>query len=134
VRGGVKLTHNVFMMARSILGWGTVIYAVVYLVWAIIVVHGLSESIFARCAMLLTLLAVLAIATTSLRTLSKNDIYPLSFGWASVALFFDALLIAPISGFAIFAQWNVWVGYLLMLFIPHLVIRVRARRSHDGSL
>ncbi len=117
------------MNIRALVGWGIVIYAVLYLVWAGLAIHGLSGSYLARVAVLASLVAVAWIATLSLRLSTERDIAPYAFGWVVVAAGLDALLVVPGAGWGIYANWNLWVGYILLLCVPFIVMAISKKRT-----
>lgn len=117
------------MNIRALCGWGIVIYAVLYLVWAGLVIHGLSGSFIARIIVLCTLIAVAWIATLSLRLSTERDIAPYAVGWVLVAAGLDALFVVPGGGWEIYTNWNLWVGYMLLLCVPFIVMAVSKKHT-----
>ncbi|MBP9757496.1 MAG: hypothetical protein KBD06_02760 [Candidatus Pacebacteria bacterium] len=117
------------MHLRPLLGWGIVIYAVLHLVWSGFVAYGLSANILAHIAMIATLVVLAVIATRSLRLLSERDVIPYAIGWALIAMVLDAVVIVPLSGWVVFSDLNVWVGYGLLLAVPFVVTAVTRRSS-----
>lgn len=120
------ITHMSFLM-RSV-GWGVLIYAVMYLVWSGLVIYGLSLGILSLAIRILTLVVITTIAARSIRMGSWKDILPYSASWAVVALVLDALFLVPFSGWALYASWSVWVGYALVAIVP-LVTSLSRRKS-----
>ena len=108
-------------------GWGIVIYAVLNLVWSVIVANGFSENLIARISMIIVIITVATIATRSLRLLSERDAIPFAGGWVLIAAALDALLTVPVVGWAVFANANTWVGYALLLAVPLVVAAVSKR-------
>jgi len=86
------------MKLRTLIGWGIVIYAVLYLVWTGLVVHGFSGMIVSRVIVLATLATVTAIATRALRVTSEREVIPYAIGWICVAIIMDAIFAVPSSG------------------------------------
>ena len=116
------------MNLRVLLGWGIAMYAVLYLVWSGLVIHGLSGSILARLIALVTLFVVATIATRSLRLLSERDVLPYAIGWVIVAALMDAIFAVPTAGWGLYADWNVWVGYALLFIVPLIVTAVSNKK------
>lgn len=109
------------MQLRALFGWGIVIYAVLLLMSGGLTVYGLGGSIFFRITVLATLVITVVIATRSLRLSNERDIAPYAFGWMFCAIALDAILVIPSSGWSLFTDWNVWVGYLVLLAVPFVV-------------
>lgn len=108
------------MKYGALAGWGIVIYAIMYLTWSIFVQYGFNIGILPRVISLLTLIAITTIAARSLRALSWKDILPYSAFWLLEIIALDILLSVPYTGWALFSDWNIWVGYALVVFVPLL--------------
>ena len=100
------------------LGWGVVIYAVMYLLWSGLVIYGLALGVVSLTVRILALTLVTTIAGKSLRLTNWKDLLPYSLSWAVVAILLDALFLVPFSGWALYSTWSVWVGYALVAIIP----------------
>lgn len=117
------------MKLRALIGWGIVIYSVLYLVWTGLVIHGLSDRLIARVIVLATLATVTAIATRALRVSSERDVIPYAIGWIFVAAILDAIFAVPSAGWGIYSDWNLWVGYVLLFIVPLIVTAVSKNRA-----
>jgi hypothetical protein len=108
------------MRYGAIVGWGIGIYAVMALAWSALSVYGLTGTIVSRVTQLLVLIIVATIAGRSLRFHSWKDILPYSVLWALTAGLLDAFLNVPVAGWQMFADWNLWLGYTLVVIAPLL--------------
>jgi hypothetical protein len=117
------------MRFGRLIGWGITIYAVVYLAWSGLVIHGLELSIFARFIVLFALAAVTIVATKSLGYRTERDILPYAIGWMIIVGLLDAVYAVPFGGWAIYTDWNMWVGYFLVLIIPIVVTLASREKS-----
>ncbi len=117
------------MNLRALVGWGIVIYAVLFLVWSGLAIHGLSGSFLARLMVLLSLVIIATIATRSLHLTNEGDVAPYAIGWVIIAAIMDAVFTVPGSGWAIYTNWNLWVGYVLLLCVPFIVTVVSKKHS-----
>jgi len=120
-------------LLKGAIGWGIVIYAVMYLVWSGLVIYGLSLGILSLVLRIFTLAVITTIAGRSLRLASWKDIIPYSVGWAIVAIILDLVFLVPFSGLALYASWSVWVGYALVAIIPLLTSIWRRRAAPAPS-
>jgi hypothetical protein len=116
------------MSLRSLFGWGIVIYAVLYLVWSGMVIHGYTGMFISRVVIIATLVTLASIATRSLRLTHERDVLPYAFGWVVIAAALDAVFSVPSVGWAMYTDWNVWVGYFLLLIVPLVVTAVSKNR------
>ncbi|OGG72777.1 hypothetical protein A3A38_03145 [Candidatus Kaiserbacteria bacterium RIFCSPLOWO2_01_FULL_53_17] len=105
---------------KNAIGWGIVIYALMYLVWSGLVIYGLSLGILSLIVRLGVLVLATTIAGRSLKVGSWKDLVPYTFVWAVIAALLDALFLVPFSGWGLYASWSVWVGYALVVIIPLL--------------
>jgi len=111
------------------IGWGIVIYAVMYLVWSGLVIYGLSLGYLSLIVRLLVLFFITTIAARSLRLGNWKDVVPYSAVWAIVAAVFDGLFLVPFSGWGLYASLSVWFGYALILVLPLLSLAWRRRSN-----
>src|SRR3989344_1643213 len=96
-------TFNRFQWGR-LAGWGITIYAIMYFVWSVFGLHGF----------------VAGIAGRSLHLKRWEDVLPYTMGWTLIAIVLDALVSIPVAGWGMYTDWNIWVGYALLLFVPLL--------------
>ncbi len=113
------------MKYGTLVGWGIVIYAVMALAWSGIVIYGFAGTFLARLFELLVLTFVATIAGRALRHHSWKDILPYSLAWALMMAVFDALFSVPFAGWAIYADWNLWLGYALVALVPLIAPKTR---------
>lgn len=118
------------MKFGPLLGWGITIYAVMYLAWNGFVLYGFTQGFVPRLCGLLVLVVVATIAGRSLRLAGWKDVLPYSLAWAIVVILLDAIFSVPFSGWQLYADWNVWVGYALVALVPLLAPYTRPGASH----
>ena len=119
--------HNGAMRFRigALLGWGVVIYAVMFLVWSAFLTYGFVEGIAPRVISFCALITVSVIAGRSLRANSWHDILPYSFSWGVTMAVLDVLMSVPFAGWVIFFDWSVWLGYAVVALAPLLALYSR---------
>ena len=113
------------MKYAALLGWGICVYAVMTLAWTGISLYGFGGTLGGRIAGLLALIAVLTIAGRSLRFHSWKDILPYSLMWVVMMGVLDAIYSVPFTGWEIYMDWNLWVGYALVALVPLLAPHTR---------
>ena len=114
----IVITHTVYMKYGLLFGWGIGIYAVMFLLWSGFVTYGFVDGVAPRIVGLLVLLAVAVIAGRSLRAHSWRDILPYSVSWGIMMALLDMTFSVPLTGWQLYADWNVWVGYALVALFP----------------
>lgn len=117
----------------ALLGWGIVIYSVMYLAWSGFILYGFVEGILPRVLGLAVLVVVATIAGRSLRAHGWHDVLPYSIAWAVAIALLDAVFSVPYSGWQLYADWNVWVGYILVCVVPLLAPYTQSRHLSDVS-
>jgi len=106
------------MKYGAYVGWGVVLYAVMFLVHSVLVEYGMSIGTLPRVLALLALIITATIAGRSLRFTTWRDILPYSLSWLVVIAAIDALISFPFTGWSVFTDPNVWVGYALVVLVP----------------
>ena len=120
------------MKYGALLGWGIVIYAVMSLLWSGLVIYGMADSLLSLALRLCVLIFIAVIAGRSLRFHSWQDVFPYSVFWAATMALLDAVYTVPFSGWSIYADWRLWVGYALVAIIPLLApLMHRLPREQD---
>ncbi len=129
--------HNDGMKVKAFLGWGIVIYALMFLTSACLnalnlISAGSMPPVFLHIVQLLVLIAIATIAGRSLRYADWRDILPYSVSWACIAALFDGLLFAPYGGWDIYLNGDVWMGYILLVLLP--LLAPKTRRPIEAAL
>jgi len=101
-----------------LIGWGIVIYAVMFLLWSGFVTYGFVDGFAPRILGLLVLIVTALIAGNSLRFNTWRDILPFSLTWGITVAALDGVFGVPLSGWQLYADWNVWFGYALVVIVP----------------
>jgi hypothetical protein len=114
------------MKTLARLGWGVTLYAVMYLAWSGFILYGFVGAP-ARIIGLLLLIGLSLIAGGALRLSSWKDVLPYSIAWAVIIGILDAVFSVPYSGWQVYADWNLWVGYGLVVLVPLFAPYVRPR-------
>ena len=104
----------------KLLFWGIGIYAVMFLLWNFFVLYGFTAGIIPRIILLVALVIAATLSGRSLHLSKAADILPYAVGWVVITMILDTLMISLVIGLSMYADWNIWVGYLLLLTIPLL--------------
>lgn len=114
------------MKALSRLAWGVALYALMYLLWSGFILYGFTGTA-SRVVGLLALIVLAFIAGRSLRLSSWKDILPYSLAWVAVIAIMDAIFSVPYTGWQVYTDWNLWVGYALVALVPLTAPLTRVR-------
>jgi hypothetical protein len=126
------IIHNEHVKYGLLFGWGIGIYAVMFLLWSAFITYGFVEGAAPRIAGLVALLIVAIAAGRSLHAHSWKDILPYSIVWGIMMALFDLILSTPLTGWQLYSDWNVWVGYLLVALFPLFSLYPRFERFYGG--
>ncbi|RJQ33917.1 hypothetical protein C4556_03640 [Candidatus Parcubacteria bacterium] len=116
------------MKYGALLGWGVVIYALMFLLWSGFVTYGFISGMAPRATALLVLIAIAAIAGASLRLNSWSDILPYSLAWGIMMALLDGVFSVPYTGWQLYFDLNVWFGYAVVVVAPLFAPYLRFRR------
>jgi len=120
------------MKYGALLGWGIVIYAIMSLVWSGLVMYNMADSFLSLAVRLCVLIFIALVAGRSLRCHSWQDVLPYSAFWAATMVVLDAVYTVPFSGWALYSDWRLWLGYALVALIPLLAPHsYRLPKEHD---
>lgn len=119
------------MRYAAVLGWGLVVYALLYALWSVFVLYGFVDTLAAHVAAWAVLAGVLVAVTRYSRVnVRRALIYAL--GWAAIVIGGDILLSVPLAGWQIFAEWTQWVTYGLIVVVPLMyALLYRAEATRD---
>lgn len=102
---------------KLILG-GVIAYAVMFLLWSAFMAYGFAEGSAPKLIGLAALVVTLMLLSKNAGLQSPMQALPYAVGWAIVIFLLDVLLSVPFTGWALFSDWNVWVGYALVVVVP----------------
>ncbi len=114
------------------LGWGIIIYALMYLLWSGLVIYGLAIGLTSLAVRIVALAGITIFAARSLHMTNWRDLVPYTLTWAVCAVVLDAIFLVPFSGFALYTSWSVWVGYALVAILPLIASLRRPRPAAIG--
>ena len=109
----------------ALIGWGITIYAVLSLAWSGLVIYGVAQGLAPRLVELCVLILLALIAGRSLHFSSLKDILPYSFAWAIEAVVLDAIYTVPFSGWGVYSNITLWLGYGVLVIVPLFAVAFR---------
>lgn len=113
----------------KLFGWAIVLYAVMHLLWSGFILYGIAGTALGWIVSVATLVILCTIASTSLRFDSWKDVLPYSIFWAGATAFFDLIFSVPISGWEVYSEPGVLLGYVLVAIVPALAIQFLKTRA-----
>ncbi|MBU2109782.1 hypothetical protein KKB71_02430 [Patescibacteria group bacterium] len=110
------------MNYKKLIGWGILFYVAAFVIMSVFVAFEKSDWIVAK---LVTIAAIAVIAYLAGRNISASsmiDALKYSVVWAIIVAIFDFLICTRFVP-DIFFQWNIWVGYALIILVPLLTVK-----------
>tara|TARA_B100000315_G_C14319694_1_gene470207 strand:+ start:80 stop:418 length:339 start_codon:yes stop_codon:yes gene_type:complete len=111
------------MNYKKLFGLGALIWISAYITASLFVAYKAVDALPAKIIIPIVIGIVAYFAGKNLKLKSIKKILPYSIGWLVIGLILDVIMTVPFTGWAIFAQWNLWVGYALILSIPLLTAK-----------
>ena len=129
----LAIMHAMNSWLYRALGWGVMIYAIMYLAWSGLVIYGYALGFLSLAIRLAILFGITTLAARSLRLVDWKDILPYSVLWAVTAIVLDALYLVPFAGWVLYSTWSVWLGYAFIVVFPLIRPYLRARSNQRLS-
>ena len=103
---------------EKLIGWGVIVYAVMFLLWSGFVAYGFVDGILPRLIGMAVLIGIMYKAGKSLPISAWQAALPYALGWVIIVAILDIILSVPFAGWNIFLDWNLWVSYSLIFVVP----------------
>jgi predicted Na+-dependent transporter len=107
---------------KNIFGFGVLIYLVIFLIMSGFAAYDMRDTLTAKIITLAAIALVAFWGGKSLNPANMAEALKHSIGWVVIIVVLDALITARFTGFGIFSQWNVLLGYVLVVLTPLLAI------------
>lgn len=108
---------------------GIVAYAIMYLLWGVF-----SQFEFSGAIARLVGFAVLAVTMIILTRATKRDtvvaMLPYAAFWVATVAALDVVLAVPYTGWVLFSDLGLWLGYAVIFFVP---LAVAAQEDSTGE-
>jgi len=115
------------MNYKKLFGFAILIYIATFVVWGALDMADMGESAIFPIATLSTVIIFAYLFGKKVKANSTKEILKYSIGWFVVLLLLDMVFTVPFTGWTIFSQWLIWVGYASVVFVP--ILTVRKKRS-----
>ncbi len=82
-----------------------------------------SDNIWVKIITTLAVFIAAVLLAKSLKESSQNKMFLYGVLWTVIALILDAVITTRFTGWEVFGQWNIILGYLLIILAPLLAVR-----------
>ena len=114
------------------LGFGVLIWDVVFITDSVLKTFEILPSLIMQ-----TIFIIVAIITfllsENLEIYSEKKIFKYGIAWAAVMIFLDAMVATCCLGWEAFSQYNVWINYAIVVFMPILAVRIGRGKQEKKS-
>ena len=111
------------MNLLKFLGFGVLIWDVGFITKAVLETFEILPSLITQ-----TIFIVIAIVTfllsENLGIYSEKKIFKYGIAWAIVMILLDVMVATCCLGWESFSQYNTWINYAIVVFMPILTIRI----------
>jgi len=111
------------MNYKKLFGYGVAVWATAYIVATVLMIYGLFDNVIAKAILVLIVASAAYLAGRNINSDSIISVLKYSVVWLIMALILDAIITVPFTGWGLFTQWNVWVGYAVILLVPLFAIK-----------
>lgn len=101
------------------------IYTALFFLAALFGVYGIADSAVAQSLLFLGLIALVAYLTHLTNTSSLMGVLPFALGWPIILVLCDVLYAVPISGWTMFLDPSLLVGYGAVFSVPLITVLIK---------
>ena len=120
------------MNLLKFLGFGVLIWDVAFITSAVLKTFAIPLSLIMQ-----TIFIVIAITTfllsENLEIYSEQKIFKYGIAWTTVMIFLDIMVATCCLGWEFFSQYNTWINYAIVIFMPILMVRVNKGKQKKQS-
>ncbi len=117
----------------KLIGFGALIWAVAFVVISGFIAFDVgAESTLVKASTLLALVLITLLLAKNLGVGSAKEMLQYSIVWLIIVLILDMVVCVRFTGWELLTQWNVIVGYLVILLVP-LLVAGGAKKSGSKS-
>ncbi|MDD5433548.1 MAG: hypothetical protein PHE77_02750 [Candidatus Pacebacteria bacterium] len=112
------------MKILNIILFGILIWAVAFIIVSVFIAFKMPTTDFVvKITTTLSVFIATLLLAKSLKLNSQITAVSIGVIWAAIGLALDFIVTTHFTGMSIFNQWNVLLGYLLIIFTPLLTIK-----------
>lgn len=111
------------MNYKKLIGFGVLIWVTAFVVASLFVALNKIDTIAAKIIVPLAVGIAAFFTAKNLNLDSARNAFKYSVAWIIIGLLLDIILTTPFTGWGIFIEWNVWLGYFLILIVPYLTTK-----------
>ncbi len=106
------------MNYKKLFGYGAAVWATAFIISTALMIYGMFNNVIAKAVLVLIVAGAVYLAGRGLNLDSVVSILKYSAVWFLMAVILDAIITVPFTGWGLFTQWNIWLGYAVILLVP----------------
>jgi hypothetical protein len=115
------------MNYKKLIGFGILLWIIAFAIASVFVGAKAIDSIAAKISVPLVVGIAAFFAGKNLKLKSIPETLKYSVAWIVIGILLDMAVTVPFTGWEIFAEWNVWLGYFFVLTAPILATKISSK-------
>jgi len=115
------------MNYKKLIGFGILLWIIAFVIASVFVGAKAIDSIVAKITIPLVVGIAAFFVGKNLKLKSITETLKYSGSWIMIGVLLDMVVTVPFTGWGIFAEWNVWLGYLFVLTAPILATKLSSK-------
>ncbi|MDD4990419.1 MAG: hypothetical protein PHW31_03875 [Candidatus Pacebacteria bacterium] len=108
----------------KLIGYGILIWVVAFVIVSIFIGFKVSsDNMWVKIITTLAVFIAAILLAKNLKESSQSKMFLYGILWAVIALILDAVITARFTDWEVFGQWNITLGYLLIILASLLAIK-----------
>ena len=120
------------MNLLKFLGFGVLIWDVVFITDAVLNTFEILPSLIMQ-TVFIVIIIITFLLSENLNIYSEKKIFKYGISWALVMILLDAMVAVCCLGWDSFYQYNTWINYAIVVFMPVFTVRISKNKQEENS-
>jgi len=119
------------MKSLKIIGFGILIWVVAFMVISVFIGFKVStDSVAVKIITILSVFVATLLIAKNLKPSTQVKAITIGIIWGAVGFVLDVIITTRFTGMSVFSQWNILLGYLLIILTPLLAVKQEKGRRN----
>jgi len=118
------------MNLLKLLGFGVLIWDVVFITDAVLKTFEILPSLIMQ-TIFIVITMITFLLSENLNIHSEKKIFKYGITWAIVMILLDVMVAISCLGWESFSQYNTWINYAIVAFMPIFTVRINKNKQED---
>lgn len=115
---------KLIMKSLKVIGFGILIWVVAFMVVSVFIGFKIStDNVWVKVITTAAVFVATLLLAKSLKPSSQGKALLIGILWAVIGFVLDLIITTRFTGMAVFSQWNMLLGYLLIILTPLLAVK-----------